>query len=1092
MAVFSGHFSTAWPGRREGYRRILCFTRFHVAGARGSTSGRRDDERCGLVRHPDPGADRPDVVALGLSPSCTFFLARRLAVAAMTPSERTAGPQHPAQRRYLAEDLVRLRRSDEQRRFAAPQRSAKIDANPHQVAAVIFALARVREGGCILADEVGLGKTIEAGLVIAQLLAEGARRVLLIAPKPLLGQWGQELFQLFDIQAREGQPRPGGFDGEGVFLVGREAAGSEHGRDALLAAEPFDLCVIDEAHEIFAGIYKRFDSAGQYDDEASRARTAGRVREVLLASRMPVLLLTATPIQNNLTELWGLIQYVDPLGTLLGDLPTFREVFCANDDRQVVPGQEQELRSRVRVVLQRTLRRQAQDYLEKPFVGREARLFEYAMSPAERTLYDDVTRYLLEPGILAFQGSHRQLLLLGFHRRMASSTRALAASLERVAGRLRRMIAGDDTESAVAEEARSVVADLDGEDLEVREDRSSSIPRDRDASSRAPAPEAVRAELRRVEGFVESARSLEGEDSKFRALLRALHFVTERAQRGQGTAKIVIFTESLVTQDYLRMRLAESRLVTEEEITIFRGNNDSTRALEALERWRNEVPQDEGLTPGVEIATRLALVHEFKTRPRGVFISTEAGAKGLNLQFCETIVNYDLPWNPQRIEQRIGRCHRYGQRSGVTVINFMAKDNEAQRLTFEILSQKLELFGTVLDASDHVLHRSGAGRGEVLVSALGAEFEAELRRIYERARSLDEVAAELRALRDKVAEDRRRFEETHDRTASLIEDHLDEDLQRVFRMHKEVLPGALAELDGHLLSVVLGYLDGHAIAYERVNAGGADLLRVGPAASLPDSLREGITVAVGASTEHVSLHLRHPLVVAAVADARATTSPMTAAVSLPAGGPDTLRRLAGKRGRLRLVKVSFDGFEPIELLVPVVVLEGGEILDVQTGDTLLRAPMLEHTAYLEARLAEACPGAAIAEEVLADAVDETLFTLVSSVDSAEHVRYERAQRQAERFLDDRLLVLRRRREALAERCAEAKRRRDAATGSESRSDAESALAAAGSVLDEVEGAIHRLEQHDDDTFRAFQEHIHERRYTQPRVDHLFDLDLVIE
>src|SRR6478735_11997981 len=132
-----------------------------------------------------------------------------------------SAPLHPAQRRFLAEDLVRLRRSDEQRRYAAPQRSAKIDANPHQIDAVIFALARVREGGCILADEVGLGKTIEAGLVIAQLMAEGARRVLLITPKPLLGQWRQELFQLFDIEGREAEARRGAFEGDGVFLLGR-------------------------------------------------------------------------------------------------------------------------------------------------------------------------------------------------------------------------------------------------------------------------------------------------------------------------------------------------------------------------------------------------------------------------------------------------------------------------------------------------------------------------------------------------------------------------------------------------------------------------------------------------------------------------------------------------------------------------------------------------------------------------------------------------------------------------------------------------------------------------------------------------------
>src|SRR5436189_4838819 len=122
---------------------------------------------------------------------------------------------HAFNKRILAEDLVRVRRPDDRERYAASQRQARIDPNPHQIDAVIFALGRVREGGCILADEVGLGKTIEAGLVIAQLMAEGARRILLIAPKPLLGQWRQELFQLFDIESREAEARVGGFDGEG-------------------------------------------------------------------------------------------------------------------------------------------------------------------------------------------------------------------------------------------------------------------------------------------------------------------------------------------------------------------------------------------------------------------------------------------------------------------------------------------------------------------------------------------------------------------------------------------------------------------------------------------------------------------------------------------------------------------------------------------------------------------------------------------------------------------------------------------------------------------------------------------------------------
>ncbi len=147
---------------------------------------------------------------------------------------------------------------------------------------------------------------------------------------------------------------------------------------------------------------------------------------------------------------------------------------------------------------------------------------------------------------------------------------------------------------------------------------------------------------------------------------------------------------------------------------------------------------------------RLALVHEFRTRSK-VLVCTEAGAKGLNLQFCETVINYDLPWNPQRIEQRIGRCHRYSQQRDVTVVNFIAKDNEAHRLTFEILSQKLDLFGRVLDASDVVLHEPRTDAPEIVVSALSLEFETDLRDIYSRSRTLDEVTREIAALRDKIA-----------------------------------------------------------------------------------------------------------------------------------------------------------------------------------------------------------------------------------------------------------------------------------------------------------------------------------------------------
>ena len=145
---------------------------------------------------------------------------------------------HPLQRRLLAEDLVRLRRPDEKRRYAAAQRRGRIDPNPHQIDAVVFALRRIPEGGCILADEVGLGKTIETGLVMAQLLAEGMRRILVVVPKMLLGQWQTELYSLFGIEAREGRPDPEAFAGDGVFLTHREFAGGIRGSSLLRSATP--------------------------------------------------------------------------------------------------------------------------------------------------------------------------------------------------------------------------------------------------------------------------------------------------------------------------------------------------------------------------------------------------------------------------------------------------------------------------------------------------------------------------------------------------------------------------------------------------------------------------------------------------------------------------------------------------------------------------------------------------------------------------------------------------------------------------------------------------------------------------------------
>ena len=969
---------------------------------------------------------------------------------------------------------MRLRRSSEKRRYAASQRLGRIDANPHQIDAVMFALRRIPEGGCILADEVGLGKTIEAGLVIAQLLAEGASRILIIVPRPLLGQWQDELYTLFGIVAQEAADQRCDVSGSGVFLVGREYAGSAKGSERLAASPPFELCVIDEAHEMFAGIYKRFDSHGIYDEAGRDAQTAHRVRKLI--GPTPVLLLTATPLQNSLAELWGLLHYIEPTGTLLGSFPTFKTLFCEKTDgRRLVPEQGSELKRRLGVVVQRTLRRQAQDFLDKPFVGRRAKLYEYSMSSQEKKLYDDVTSYLLSPSLCAFQGRSRQLLLLSFHRLMASSTAALAKSLERVADRLRRMRSGVRTPE-VAEAATALLDDLEDDELE-------AVAEDEDEPTATPA--ALEEELARVEDFVRRAHALP-HDSKAQSLVKAVRTIGKR--RG-GSTKLVVFTESLTTQEYLRGLLVEQAGLKDDEITLFRGNNDSPRAQHALQRWKEEVgrnlPTRNRPSPGV--AVRLALIHEFKTRSR-VFIATEAGAKGLNLQFCDTIINYDLPWNPQRIEQRIGRCHRYGQTRDVTVINFLAKDNEAQRLTLEILTQKIDLFGNVLDMSDVVLHAARSDRSEEFATALGPDFEKQLNRIWDRARSVGEVEAELRRLRESMDERRLEVERVRERTTGLIETRFDEAVKQVFGQIAEELPTILAELDADLERVVVAYLQANDVPYTVTRQVSRKTLRIPATSRLPGPLSEGLTLAIGQAKsleDGESLHIAHPLVLAALDEARAAGSgSFSVRFRLTENAPAALRSRSGARGRLALTRVSYRGFEREDRLVATAVFEDAEVLrPAAAGLELVRMPCEDITPP--------APAFSLTPDDLDEVVDEELFFDQAQATQAEGDAFEKAIDQLDQYMEDRLLVLRRAREDTSVRLRDAEEKRDAALGADARAKAEGRLRQLEAELEDLDANVERLVARDDDDYGKWKTHAHKRRYEPPRAERLFDLEFVI-
>ncbi|HLJ87777.1 MAG TPA: SNF2-related protein [Candidatus Angelobacter sp.] len=972
---------------------------------------------------------------------------------------------HEFNRRILAEDLMRIRRPDDLERYSASQRQARIDPNPHQVDAVIFALRRLRDGGCILADEVGLGKTIEAGLVIAQSRAEGFQRVLLIVPKSLIGQWQNELANLFSIQA---QDDPRSFIAPGVYLVGREFAGSERGAATLGATPPFDLVVIDEAHEIFAGLHKRYDRDGFYDETSDEALMAHRVRGFLRSSA--VLLLTATPMQNSLAELWGLVQYVEPTGTLLGDIATFRQVFCDQDDRILVAGQEHELQRRLAVVLQRTLRRQAQEFLDRPFTQRRCRLYQYDMSEDERSLYDDVTEYLLQPSLYAFSGRQRRLLLIGFHRRMASSIPALAASLENVAARLRRMCGVPGNDDA----AKVMYRDLEDED-EI-EDILDEVASGADSDSST-----VRAELTKVEGFIRRAESLP-DDAKARSFQDAMRVTLNPGANGGGSGKAVVFTESITTQEYVRTLLLGLGL-RDEEVTMFRGVNDHERAHQAYTRWQQEEGSrfPRGTKPSREVAVRLALVHEFRTRSR-VLICTEAGAKGLNLQFCDTVINYDLPWNPQRIEQRIGRCHRYSQEHDVTVVNFIARDNEAHQLTFEILSQKLDLFGKVLDASDTVLHEPRTDAPELVVSALSVELESDLRNIYSRSRTLDEVTREIAALRDKITERRVVYELEYQRTSQIIESRFDERVRKVFRSLRDELPHGLADLDRDVAALVDGYFTARSVKYQRIDEAGRAVFEIAPDGALPAEIGEGRRFATGDArtlNDAEALNLVHPLVRAAIADARNWRGG-SLILELPPNSPAELAALLGSVGHLRVALVRYEGFEPVQRLVAAAVLDGNPI-DPTIAKSLI---------HLSAREGH---GRSLADDpkLLNDVLDEAVFVDQREIEKSEQKHFEQAIRQLERFVEDKILVLRRELSSTGERLRSAKERRDQVVGSTTRERIEAEIHELATREENLEGRIHALESREDEVYTKWREHYHKLRYQPPNVEVLFNATLQI-
>jgi len=591
--------------------------------------------------------------------------------------------------------------------------SSHIDINPHQVEAFTFALSSLPDGGCILADEVGLGKTIEAGLVLKYLLASGNKKILLIMPSNLRKQWQLELEDKFDISSNIiDSSNIDEYDrsikkSQSVIIVSYNFAAKQKN---MLANVAWDYCVFDEAHRL-RNVYK------------NGAKTANAIFDY--TKSIPKIMLTATPMQNTLLDLYGIVSFIDD------KIFYSKSVFS---ERYVRGEMFTNLKEQLAPVVQRTLRSEVSDYIH--FSKRREITVDFALTPNELELYMRITEYLQKQVIYALPNSRRALITSVIRKLLASSSMAVAETFEVLKKRL--LLLKESTRQETADESLDYFLNfVDDEDYDEHEEEYAEelYPRER-------VNDFIQHEIDEVDAIINNAKSIKY-NAKLNALKQALVIAFDTQKQAGISQKAVIFTESVRTQSYIKEELSNSGY--NDEILMFNGMMNDRTTKEIYKAWQSKNYGKPIGSRSVEIKN--AVVEAFKDDYK-ILLVTDSGSEGLNLQFCNTVINYDLPWNPQKIEQRIGRCHRYGQANDVVVINLLNTQNEADKRVYEILAKKFELFQGVFGASDKAIGLLESGNG----------FEKRISQIYQECKTTAEFNREFNSLEREL--DRKRNTKT--------------------------------------------------------------------------------------------------------------------------------------------------------------------------------------------------------------------------------------------------------------------------------------------------------------------------------------------
>ena len=842
--------------------------------------------------------------------------------------------------KYFAHELTRRASSDDVDKLTSALSDAQVDLNPHQIEAALFAFRSPLSKGAILADEVGLGNTIEAGILLAQHWAERKRRLLVICPANLRKQWNQELIDKFHLDSvileaksfneaiRRGNLNP--FQQQKIVICSYQFA---RGKSPYIQQTAWDLVVIDEAHRL-RNVYKPSN------------KVANAIKNSI--SDRKKVLLTATPLQNSLLELYGLVSIIDEF--TFGDLRSFKQKFQSSPRyqakqeklqkmaidtfRRMVPEErfegvrEQietgslwpELKARLKPICQRTLRKQVLAYV--PYTNRHAMVQEFFPSPEEQKLYENVSEYLKSDKLYALPSGQRQLMTLILRKLLASSTYAISDTLLALSNKL---ALAEQEQQRLAEAPASVAEDFElfsevqeewvddeeGSEEEGEAEQAKLITR--------LSPEQIaelKAERVKLQQFYELARSIQA-NSKGQVLLTALEKGFAAARQVQGAPggvlqqKAIIFTESRRTQDYLFDLLQKTEFAG--KVVRFNGTNTDPQSQAIYKDWLAKNKGTDRVTGSPTADKRAALV-EFFREEASIMIATEAAAEGINLQFCNLVLNYDMPWNPQRIEQRIGRCHRYGQKYDVVVVNFLNKSNAADVRVYQLLDEKFKLFDGVFGASDEVV---GAIES-------GVDFEKRIVGIYQQCRTTEQIELQFDQLQQELEE---QISQARMAASEQLLNNFDQDVIEKVRVTSGESLGRFQDLLWRLTQFALApyaRFDGanHSFFLERdplgVSEASHSILHAGPY-KMGRNVEEANTFRIG-----------HPLAQFVLKSCCALDTPsVEISFNLSASGKRiaALEPYRGRSGWLSCSRFTLGGFETEEHIITVGITDDGDLLD---------------------------------------------------------------------------------------------------------------------------------------------------------------------